>query len=132
MPENQYPASRTPGLTFGRIASTIAVSSLPRARFLFWLLGMQITFQNGDPLGFVILERDSTQLHLIRVTDHRAATSQCRSPDGERRIRPIRQTRSERGSYHQRFCAMRTTGSEDSSLLTRMGTVSTSDNRSKQ
>lgn len=46
----EYLAARTPDLTFGRIASTIAVSSLPRS------------------LDLAIRQRDSAQLHLTRLT----------------------------------------------------------------
>lgn len=48
------------GLRFGRVASTIAVGDLDRARaFYCGVLGMRVVFENGDPVGFVILERDS-------------------------------------------------------------------------
>jgi catechol 2,3-dioxygenase-like lactoylglutathione lyase family enzyme len=31
---------------------------------------MQVTFENGDPVGFVILQRDEAQLHLTLVRNH--------------------------------------------------------------
>lgn len=75
MPETQHSSPRLPGAAFGRIASTIAVGSLPRALdFYVGVLGMRVTFENGDPVGFVILQRDSAELHLTLVTDHRAVT----------------------------------------------------------
>jgi catechol 2,3-dioxygenase-like lactoylglutathione lyase family enzyme len=49
-----------PGIVFGRIASTVAVRDLPRALgFYVGVLGMRVTFENGDPVGFAILRRDA-------------------------------------------------------------------------
>jgi len=63
------------GIAFGRIASGIAVRELPRAlAFYVGVLGMHVTFENGDPVGFVILERDGAELHLSVSRDHRAGT----------------------------------------------------------
>lgn len=63
-----------PGLRFGRMASTIAVSDLDRARaFYCGVLGMRVVFENGDPVGFVILERDSAELHLTLAPGHGGA-----------------------------------------------------------
>ncbi len=59
----------------GRIASTVAVRDLDRAlAFYVDVLGMEVTFRNGNPIGFVILERDDAELHLTVVRDHRAGT----------------------------------------------------------
>jgi catechol 2,3-dioxygenase-like lactoylglutathione lyase family enzyme len=67
---------RLGGVTFGRIASTIAVRDLPRAlAFYVSVMGMHVTFENGDPAGFAILERDAAELHLTVARDHRASTS---------------------------------------------------------
>jgi catechol 2,3-dioxygenase-like lactoylglutathione lyase family enzyme len=67
---------RLGGITFGRIASTIAVRDLPRAlAFYVSVMGMHVTFENGDPAGFAILERDAAELHLTVARDHRASTS---------------------------------------------------------
>ncbi len=67
---------RLDGITFGRIASTIAVRDLPRAlAFYVSVIGMHVTFENGDPAGFAILERDAAELHLTVARDHRASTS---------------------------------------------------------
>jgi catechol 2,3-dioxygenase-like lactoylglutathione lyase family enzyme len=63
------------GITFGRIASTIAVRDLPRAlAFYVSVMGMHVTFENGNPAGFAILERDAAELHLTVARDHRAST----------------------------------------------------------
>ena len=45
---------------FGRIAATITVSDMPRAlAFYVEVLGMTKTFENGNPVGFVILKKDA-------------------------------------------------------------------------
>jgi catechol 2,3-dioxygenase-like lactoylglutathione lyase family enzyme len=64
------------GVAFGRMASTIAVRDLPRAlAFYVGIMGMHVTFENGDPAGFAILERDAAELHLTVARDHQASTS---------------------------------------------------------
>lgn len=61
------------GVTFGRIASGVAVRDLDRAlEFYVGVMGMRVTFKNGDPVGFVILRRDAAELHLTVARDHRA------------------------------------------------------------
>ena len=51
------------------------VRDLSRAlAFYVGVLGMQVSFQNGDPVGFVILERDAADLHLTLVPAHRPGT----------------------------------------------------------
>ena len=65
-----------PGVTFGRIASTLPVSDVARSlAFYVGVLGMDVAFQNGDPVGFVILERESAELHLSLERNHRGGTS---------------------------------------------------------
>ncbi len=65
-----------PGLSFGRAAPTIPVVDIERALgFYGAVLGMRTTFTNGDPVGFVILQRDAAEIHLTRVPGHRAGTS---------------------------------------------------------
>lgn len=57
------------------MASTIAVSDMSRALdFYVGVLGMKVTFQNGDPVGLVILEWDAAQIHLTLVKDHRGGS----------------------------------------------------------
>ena len=64
-----------PGAAFGRIAAAIPVSSISRALgFYTGILGMSVTFVNGDPVGFVILKRDAAELHLTLVRGHKGAT----------------------------------------------------------
>ena len=58
----------------GRIASTIAVSDTDRAvEFYCRVLGMRVTFSNGDPVGFVILNNAAAELHLTLVAQHRGS-----------------------------------------------------------
>jgi catechol 2,3-dioxygenase-like lactoylglutathione lyase family enzyme len=60
-------------VTFGRIAGAVPVSDISRALdFYQGVLGMTVTFTNGDPTGFVILRRDAAELHLTLVRGHRA------------------------------------------------------------
>lgn len=60
---------------FGRAAPTITVVDLPRAlAFYVGVLGFAVTFGNGDPVGFVILERDRAEIHLSRNGSHQASS----------------------------------------------------------
>jgi catechol 2,3-dioxygenase-like lactoylglutathione lyase family enzyme len=71
MPDREQPS----GITFGRIAGNVGVRDLPRAlAFYVGVMGMRVTFENGDPVGFAILERDAAELHLSVDRDHRAST----------------------------------------------------------
>ena len=61
------------GITFGRFAAAVPVSDIGRALAFYQdILGMSVTFTNGDPTGFVILRRDAAELHLTLVRGHRA------------------------------------------------------------
>lgn len=67
--------AREPGAAFGRIAAAIPVSDISRAlAFYQGILGMSVTFANGDPVGFVILERDAAELHLTLVKGHKGGS----------------------------------------------------------
>jgi catechol 2,3-dioxygenase-like lactoylglutathione lyase family enzyme len=62
-----------PAIAFERFAAAIPVSDLTKSLpFYRDLLGMSVTFTNGDPVGFVILRRDSAELHLTLVPGYRA------------------------------------------------------------
>jgi catechol 2,3-dioxygenase-like lactoylglutathione lyase family enzyme len=64
-----------PGVTFGRIAAAIPVRDISRALGFYQdILGMSVTFTNGDPVGFVILRRDAAELHLTLVKGHKGAS----------------------------------------------------------
>jgi catechol 2,3-dioxygenase-like lactoylglutathione lyase family enzyme len=58
---------------FGRIVATLTVTDISRAlAFYTGVLGMTKTFENGNPVGFAILQRDSAELHLTLSKTHRA------------------------------------------------------------
>jgi catechol 2,3-dioxygenase-like lactoylglutathione lyase family enzyme len=64
-----------PGAAFGRIAAAVPVSDISRALAFYQdILEMSVTFTNGDPVGFVILERDAAELHLTLVKGHQGRT----------------------------------------------------------
>jgi catechol 2,3-dioxygenase-like lactoylglutathione lyase family enzyme len=57
----------------GRIAATIAVADMQRSlTFYCEVLGLRSVFQNGNPLGFVILKCDDAEVHLTLNTAHKA------------------------------------------------------------
>ncbi len=61
------------GVRFGRIAATIPVTDMDRALgFYIGALGFTKTFQNGNPVGFVILKRDAGELHLTLQPNYKA------------------------------------------------------------
>jgi catechol 2,3-dioxygenase-like lactoylglutathione lyase family enzyme len=48
------------GIRFGRIAAMLPVKDIKRAHDLYaGVLGFKLTFQNGTPVGFMILEQGS-------------------------------------------------------------------------
>ena len=62
-------------IQFGRMAPTVTVSDIAAAiRFYTTILGFEKTFENGNPVGFVILEKDQAELHLSLNSDHRGTT----------------------------------------------------------
>ena len=62
------------GIRFGRIAAMLPVKDIQRAHdFYATALGFEKTFENGDPVGFIILKRDDAELHLTLQPGHEAA-----------------------------------------------------------
>lgn len=62
-------------LKLGRVATTIPVSDIERARqFYGQVFGLDVAFQNGNPVGFMILKRDDAELHLTLVKGHKGAS----------------------------------------------------------
>jgi len=62
------------GIRFGRIAAMLPVQDMGRAHdFYAGALGFTKTFENGDPVGFMILKRDGAELHLTLQPAHKAA-----------------------------------------------------------
>ncbi len=63
-------------ITYGRVAPGVFVRDLEKAlAFYGGVLGFAKTFENGDPVGFVILEKDRAELHLSLVKDHKPSTT---------------------------------------------------------
>lgn len=59
---------------FGRIAAMLPVKDMRRAHdFYTGVLGFSKTFENGSPVGFMILKRDQGELHLTLQPGHQAA-----------------------------------------------------------
>ena len=62
------------GIRFGRIAAMLPVKDMAKASaFYIEVLGFTKTFENGTPVGFMILERDEAELHLTLQPNHKAA-----------------------------------------------------------
>ena len=62
------------GVRFGRIAAMLPVRDMAAAhQFYTTVLGFTKTFENGTPVGFMILKRDQAELHLTLQPDHKAA-----------------------------------------------------------
>ena len=60
----------------GRAAPGVPVRDIDTAlAFYVGVLGMAETFRNGDPVGFVIVERDDAEIHLTLQPSHRATTA---------------------------------------------------------
>ena len=62
------------GIRFGRIAAMLPVKDIARAHdFYTKVLGFTKVFENGDPVGFMIMKRDQAELHLTLQPNHKAA-----------------------------------------------------------
>jgi len=63
-------------IRFGRAAPTVRVRDIAIARrFYEDILGFRAVFENGDPVGFIVLAKDAAEIHLSRAPDHRASTT---------------------------------------------------------
>lgn len=68
--------SSTSNITFGRLAASAFTRDIQQAlAFYRDVLGFRKTFKNGDPVGFMILEKDRAELHLSLVRDHKPSTT---------------------------------------------------------
>jgi len=62
-------------ITFGRAAPGIAVRDIAVAcAFYTTVLGFRKVFENGNPVGFVIIKNGDAELHLNLRRDHQATT----------------------------------------------------------
>ncbi|WP_174869067.1 VOC family protein [Pectobacterium polaris] len=60
---------------FGRIATVLPVKNiLVSQEFYINGLDFKKVFENGDPVGFVILKREEAELHLTLQPQHKAAS----------------------------------------------------------
>jgi catechol 2,3-dioxygenase-like lactoylglutathione lyase family enzyme len=63
------------GIRFGRIAAMLPVKDIGRAcDFYTKVLGFTKVFENGTPVGFIILKKDQAELHLTLQPNHTAAS----------------------------------------------------------
>jgi len=68
----QIPISK---ITFGRAAPGIPVRDTQAAcRFYADIFGFRKVFENGNPVGFVILKKDGAEIHLNLQRDHSPST----------------------------------------------------------
>lgn len=61
------------GIRFGRVAPMLPVRNIDKAHdFYAHVLGFRKVFQNGNPVGFMIMKREGAELHLTLQPGHRA------------------------------------------------------------
>ncbi len=62
-------------LSLGRVAAMLPVSDIESAYQTYrQIFGFEKVFENGDPVGFMILKKDDAELHLTLQKGHKAAT----------------------------------------------------------
>lgn len=63
-------------LRFGRVAPMICVRDIQAAHdFYSRVLGFKKVFENGNPVIFMVLEKDLAEIHLSEVPDHQPTTT---------------------------------------------------------
>ncbi|MDP9591255.1 UNVERIFIED_ORG: catechol 2,3-dioxygenase-like lactoylglutathione lyase family enzyme [Shinella zoogloeoides] len=61
------------GVRFGRIAAMLPVRDMARAEAFYTnVLGFRKVFENGDPIGFMIMKRDAGEVHLTLQPTYKA------------------------------------------------------------
>lgn len=69
------PSEKTTKLRLGRVAAMLPVGDIERSfRVYKDVFGFEKAFENGDPVGFMILTKDDAELHLTLQKEHKAAT----------------------------------------------------------
>ena len=69
------PSSNVGAIRFGRFAPTLSVANVSAAEhFYVDLLGFEKKFENGEPVGFMILRKDDAELHITLNPSHKATT----------------------------------------------------------
>ncbi len=67
--------SASAAITFGRAAPVICVRDIQAAQeFYSRVLGFEKVFENGDPVGFMVMKKDRAEIHLSQKPDHKAST----------------------------------------------------------
>ncbi|KQT69090.1 glyoxalase [Aureimonas sp. Leaf460] len=62
-------------VVFGRVAPGICVRDIHAAHdFYSRVLGFRKIFENGNPVGFMVLQKDRAEIHLSQKLDHKAST----------------------------------------------------------
>ncbi|USU04180.1 glyoxalase superfamily protein [Sphingomonadaceae bacterium OTU29LAMAA1] len=62
-------------ISFGRVAPGICVRDIQAAQdFYARVLGFRKVFENGDPVGFLVMKKDRAEVHLVQKPDHQAST----------------------------------------------------------
>jgi catechol 2,3-dioxygenase-like lactoylglutathione lyase family enzyme len=62
-------------IAFGRAAPGICVRDIQAAQdFYSRVLGFQKVFENGDPVGFMVMKKDRAEIHLSQKPDHKPST----------------------------------------------------------
>lgn len=62
-------------ISFGRAAPGICVRDIQIAQdFYSRVLGFQTVFENGDPVGFMVMKKDGAEIHVSRKKDHKPST----------------------------------------------------------
>ena len=61
-------------IVFGRMAPGISVRDIQVSyEFYSQVLGFRKVFENGSPIGFMVLKKDGAELHLSQKRDHQAS-----------------------------------------------------------
>jgi catechol 2,3-dioxygenase-like lactoylglutathione lyase family enzyme len=69
---NDFPIT---SIKFGRMAPGICVRDIQAAHaFYTGVLGFEKVFENGSPIGFMVLKKDEAELHISLKLDHRPST----------------------------------------------------------
>lgn len=68
-------SSAVTAIEFGRAAPGISVRDIQAAHdFYSRVLGFQKVFENGNPVGFMVMKKDGAEIHLSQKPDHKAST----------------------------------------------------------
>ncbi len=68
--ENKLPPH---SVKFGRTAPGVPVTDMNRSiKFYSEILGMEKVFENGNPVGFAIMMKESAEIHLTLSKTHKA------------------------------------------------------------